>query len=346
MAKSHGPINKNVVDILREINGVRYDSLTKRVVFPLESHDKLQVSLATLRIGVEPLLRSTLAAAQMQNNRNKARASQENYNAEKVLRGRLHERLLSSLADFQKEGVLFAVQNEGRVLIADEMGLGKTRQAIAAAVMFKEDWPVLIICPSSARYHWLEETTSLMAPECLPVDGIVLVENQHYNHRVSHKVIIVSYSTVQKLQALIQSINFNVIIADESHFLKNLKTQRAQCLLPLLKRSRRAILLSGTPALSRPLELFTQLHVLSPHVWPDEKEFARRYCRNPKGKYFSDFRGASNTQELHIMLSNTVMIRRLKKDVMTMLPKKYRSIRKIDVRDEEVKSNFRYCMTP
>ena len=44
----------------------------------------------------------------------------------------------------------------------------------------------------------------------------------------------------------------NVIICDESHYLKNAKTTRTKTLMPLLKASKRCILLSGTPALSRP----------------------------------------------------------------------------------------------
>ena len=47
--------------------------------------------------------------------------------------------------------------------------------------------------------------------------------------------------------------------------------------MPLLHKAARVLLLSGTPALSRPLELFTQLHALSPRVWPDLKSFAARY---------------------------------------------------------------------
>jgi SWI/SNF-related matrix-associated actin-dependent regulator 1 of chromatin subfamily A len=151
----------------------------------------------------------------------------------------------------------------------------------------------------------------------------------------------VSYTLVQKLFALLNNASFNVIIADESHYLKNIKTQRSQCLLPLLKKSKRAILLSGTPALSRPMELFTQLHVLAPHIWPDDKEYAKRYCRSAKGKYWSDYRGASNTKELHVMLSNTVMIRRLKKDVMSKLPSKQRSLIHLRVMDENKLEGFR-----
>ena len=41
------------------------------------------------------------------------------------LRGKIKERLLQSLAPFQREGVLFVLNNNGRALIADEMGLGK-----------------------------------------------------------------------------------------------------------------------------------------------------------------------------------------------------------------------------
>ena len=209
------------------------------------------------------------------------------------------------------------------------------------AVMYREDWPVLIICPSSARYHWLNEITSLITPDCVLPSDIVLVENLQYQYQPNHRFIIVSYSIIQKLFSILSKINFNIVIADESHFLKNVKTQRSQTLLPLLKKSKRAVLLSGTPALSRPMELFTQLHVLSPHIWPDEKEYAKRYCRNSRGKYWSDYRGASNTKELHVMLSSTVMIRRLKKDVMAMLPKKQRTIILLKHIDKESLSNFR-----
>lgn len=42
---------------------------------------------------------------------------------------------------------------------------------------------------------------------------------------------------------------------------------RTKHVLPLLERSRRAVLLTGTPCLSRPIELFTQLHALQPQLF-------------------------------------------------------------------------------
>jgi hypothetical protein len=50
-----------------------------------------------------------------------------------------------------------------------------------------------------------------------------------------------------------------MVIVDESHYLKNTKTKRTKAVLPVLQRAKRVVLLSGTPALSRPNELFTQV---------------------------------------------------------------------------------------
>ena len=64
----------------------------------------------------------------------------------------LPEKLIATLADFQKVGVYWgAVTKKGRCLIADEPGLGKTIQSIGVATYFFNEWPLLVITPSSAR---------------------------------------------------------------------------------------------------------------------------------------------------------------------------------------------------
>ena len=45
--------------------------------------------------------------------------------------------LQKALMEFQKEGIRFGLQRQGRVLIADEMGIGKTVQGIALACCFQ-----------------------------------------------------------------------------------------------------------------------------------------------------------------------------------------------------------------
>jgi SWI/SNF-related matrix-associated actin-dependent regulator of chromatin subfamily A-like protein 1 len=119
-----------------------------------------------------------------------------------------------------------------------------------------------------------------------------------------------------------------VVVADESHFLKSYKASRTRAVLPILQRANRVILLTGTPALSRPAELYSQIQALDKSLFHHFPEFGDRYC-GPKevGGYnfrHRDYSGATNLRELHLLLENTCMIRRLKDDVLTELPKKTR----------------------
>jgi SWI/SNF-related matrix-associated actin-dependent regulator 1 of chromatin subfamily A len=277
------------------------------------------------------------------------------------------------LAPFQKQGVEFILRNEGRALLADDMGLGKTRTSIAAAVAFAHDWPVLIVCPSSARHNWQAELTHLLVPVCLSKSDILVVESasQSLTRRSgTYKFIIISYALMQRMATKTQDANFGILICDECHYLKNGRANRTKALVPMIKAAKRAILISGTPALSRPMELFTQLNALNPKAWPDEREFGRRYCGSSdvsakddvssddgavttnnkegggsgSGSGISEFKGASNTQELHVMLTSTLMIRRQKKDILLSLPEKRREVVKVEIANVAKRERLRQLL--
>lgn len=57
----------------------------------------------------------------------------------------------------------FAVFKQGRLLLADDMGLGKTVQAICIAAYYRNEWPLLVVTPSSVRFTWAEVQTSCRA---------------------------------------------------------------------------------------------------------------------------------------------------------------------------------------
>lgn len=321
------------------------------------------------------------------------------------------------------------------------MGLGKTRTGIAASFVYYRDWPVLIVCPSSARHHWHAELLTILvtnknkktdetqknAPSSSNNKGSKEGENQSNNglseekndddnekyidakkseengantitidmtvdnngetnqaipeiyfpdvkeeeilliEKTNHfqlkpleehkniKYYIISYSLITKLLQTLQLIPFNMMILDESHYIKSRQAKRTQSLVPMIQNSKRAILLSGTPALSRPLELFTQLNALLPKEWNDFKAFGKRYCQDATNKQITRgfkqpslfhnshyrfkgygdnaYKGANHTQELHVILTSTIMIRRLKKDILLQLPKKKRYLIKIDILD-------------
>lgn len=48
------------------------------------------------------------------------------------------------------------MSKQGRLLLADDMGLGKTVQAICIAAYYRNEWPLLVVAPSSVRFTWAE----------------------------------------------------------------------------------------------------------------------------------------------------------------------------------------------
>ena len=66
--------------------------------------------------------------------------------------------LWSSLFPYQQEGVKLAITTHfGKCLLADDMGLGKTYQALTFMDYYRDNTPILIVCPSYLRCHWLQE---------------------------------------------------------------------------------------------------------------------------------------------------------------------------------------------
>ncbi|XP_029875191.1 DNA annealing helicase and endonuclease ZRANB3 isoform X4 [Aquila chrysaetos chrysaetos] len=242
----------------------------------------------------------------------------------------LPERLRKKLLPFQEKGIIFALQRSGRCMIADEMGLGKTIQAIAVSYYYKNEWPLLIVVPSSLRYPWVDEMEKWI-PELSP-DDISIIQNKTDTGRIStSKVTILGYglltSDAQTLVDTLYRQNFKVVVIDESHYMKSRNATRSKILLPIVQKALRAILLTGTPALGRPEELFMQIEALFPRRFGTWSEYAKKYC-NARVRFFGkrtqwDCRGASNLEELHQLLSE-IMIRRLKNDVLTQLPPKVR----------------------
>merc|ERR1719464_921127 len=100
--------------------------------------------------------------------------------------------------------------------------------------------------------------------------------------------------------------------------MKNRTAQRTRELLQLVRAASRVLLLSGTPALARPVELYTQIEAVEPSLFGSFTAFANRYCAPKWTPWGQDLNGASNLEELHANLRR-VMVRRLKADVLDEL---------------------------
>uniref|UniRef100_A0A8C1Q7P2 Zinc finger, RAN-binding domain containing 3 n=1 Tax=Cyprinus carpio TaxID=7962 RepID=A0A8C1Q7P2_CYPCA len=221
----------------------------------------------------------------------------------------LPQKLREKLMPFQREGILFALSMDGRCLIADEMGLGKTIQAISVAYIFKQEWPLLIVVPSSLKYPWIEELEKWI-PELDPRD-INLVESKTDTMSIgTSKVTILGYGLLTTdARPLLEALNkqrFGVILVDESHYLKSRNAARSKILVPIIQNAKRAILLTGTPALGRPEELFMQIDALYPRRFGTWSDYAKKYCNG----YIQKF----NTKNGYIYL-----IRRLRQVVLHLI---------------------------
>ncbi|KAG8496693.1 hypothetical protein CXB51_007940 [Gossypium anomalum] len=274
---------------------------------------------------------------------------------------KLPETLLNSLLPFQLEGIKFGLRRGGRCLIADEMGLGKTLQAIAIAGCFINEGSILVVCPAVLRYSWAEELERWL-PFCLPSD-IQLVFGHRDNPAYLNKyprVVVISYTMLKHLRKSMLEHEWALIIVDESHHLrcsrKSTESAEIQTVLDLAEKVRRIVLLSGTPSLSRFVSnWFAMLLLYRPGLLGVTKyKFAETYCdvnfsqttqgfkreslNTFDGAVLQDFSKGVRLEELNVLLSQAVMIRRLKEHVLVQLPPKRRQLISLRLKKSDIAS--------
>ncbi|CAO2624922.1 SWI/SNF-related matrix-associated actin-dependent regulator of chromatin subfamily A-like protein 1 [Lemmus lemmus] len=312
--------SEELIALFKQMDSRSYDAKTRKWSFLLEEHKKLIAKSRDLQqVQLEPLPKTvTLAfAAQLEKTSLKAKADIP----EADLSG-VDAKLVSNLMPFQREGVSFAISKRGRLLLADDMGLGKTIQAICIAAFYRKEWPLLVVVPSSVRFTW-EQAFLRWLPSLSPENINVIVTGK--GRLTAGLVNIVSFDLLSKLEKQLKT-PFKVVIIDESHFLKNIKTARCRAAVPILKVAKRVILLSGTPAMSRPAELYTQIIAVRPTFFPQFHAFGLRYCDAKRLQWGWDYSGSSNLGELKLLLEEAIMLRRLKSDVLSQLPAKQRKM--------------------
>ncbi|CAE8590077.1 unnamed protein product [Polarella glacialis] len=233
---------------------------------------------------------------------------------------------------FQKEGIRFGLSRQGRCLLADEMGLGKTLQALAIIAQYEGDWPVLVVAPSALRLVWRDQATTWLPHILGPGDVQVLSQGKQEVCKDA-KLVITSYELLSRnarFQARADGQAYKAIIVDEAHYIKDPKSKRTGVILKMCRAATRCVLISGTPAVNRASELCTLLQALLPaKASPSFTKFCERYCERqdqhlPGGAKVVKWLGSKRKTELNALLTGTVMIRRLKNEVLKQLPKKRR----------------------
>ncbi|WP_102028351.1 DEAD/DEAH box helicase [Salirhabdus sp. Marseille-P4669] len=239
---------------------------------------------------------------------------------------KMPERLSTVLREYQKDGYkwmkLLAKYGFGGVL-ADDMGLGKTIQSIAFIVselsnIRESQTPVLIVCPSSLTYNWMQEIMQF-APE---LQAIVMDGNQT-ERQILRKdmkdmdVLITSYPLLRQDIQWYKNQTFHTIFFDEAQAFKNPFTQTARAVKKL--QSERRFGLTGTPIENSLEELWSIYHVIFPELFKGLEEYSHLSRKTIADRV------------------RPFLLRRVKEDVLGELPKKQELLERSDLFPEQKK---------
>ena len=222
------------------------------------------------------------------------------------------------LLSHQIEAVQKLVENK-KYILADDMGLGKTTSTIVAALESGAK-KILIICPASLKINWQREI------ENYTDRSVYISEGKNFSQE--HDFVIINYDIIKnfhdvkkKSDSKILGTNFDLVVVDEAHYIKNGQAQRTKLINDLVKKVDRLWLLTGTPMTSRPMDYFNLLSLVDSPVAKNWMAYAIRYCGgyqfNAGGRKIWNVTGASNLEELRDRTSG-LTLRRLKQDVLDL----------------------------
>ncbi|KFZ24240.1 hypothetical protein V502_01276 [Pseudogymnoascus sp. VKM F-4520 (FW-2644)] len=249
-----------------------------------------------------------------------------------------------TMRDYQLEGLtwMYEICAQGMSgILADEMGLGKTIQTISLIALLREKekylGPHLIVAPLSTLSNWVEEfqkwTPSVPVllyhgdPAKREELRTTKITKHLENGRPTSKfpVVCTSYDIILRDKNYLSHINWEFIIIDEGHRLKNFNSQLFQELRKFTSATR--LLISGTPLQNNLKELWSLLNFLLPTVFVDWEAFESWFdfsdLQDEEGteEFIADQKKQELVKKIHLVLQ-PLLLRRIKADVEHMLPRK------------------------
>ena len=163
----------------------------------------------------------------------------------------------------------------GTGILADEVGLGKT---IEAGIIIKEFLisglakSILILAPPSLIYQWQSEMETKFDLKFFQK------EDNDFVDASSHDLLIFSHSgaVYENQKRLLTSRNWDMVIVDEAHSLKNAETLKYKLVKDLSRKY--TILLSATPIQNNLLELYTMVDLIRPGMLGTKTNFKNKYA--------------------------------------------------------------------
>lgn len=250
----------------------------------------------------------------------------------------------AELRSYQQEGVNWlAFLNKYHLhgILCDDMGLGKTLQTLCivasdhhnraeefakTGAVDARKMPSLIVCPPTLSGHWQQEIKTY-APflSCTAYVGPPSERGRYRDQLDKSDIVITSYDICRNDIDILAPLNWNYLVLDEGHLIKNPRAKVTISVKRLLSNHR--LILSGTPIQNNVLELWSLFDFLMPGFLGAEKVFLDRFAkpiaasRYAKSSSKEQEAGALAIEALHKQVL-PFLLRRLKEEVLDDLPPK------------------------
>jgi SWI/SNF-related matrix-associated actin-dependent regulator 1 of chromatin subfamily A len=233
-----------------------------------------------------------------------------------------------------------------RLILAHDPGLGKTTTAVSFAAFHPmgsfpdhavHEQPIkriVVVCPERARTMWAETFTAWTGRECFRY-GVEGQAGRDWS-MTENGVLIIGYSSVIK-ESFVEKLGHqpfegSLLIVDEAHYLSNHKSKRSIAVRKIAHRFLYTLMLTGTPMLAHPIELYPLLDLAHDGKFQTYWRFATRFANAHKTKFGWDVKGSSNLPELtNLLAANMHRVRKSQAD----LPPKRRVLVPIDIETED-----------
>lgn len=230
------------------------------------------------------------------------------------------------LFPYQEEGANW-LSPRARAGLFDEMGIGKSAQAIRACDNLHA-FRIVVVCPAMLRENWRNEFNKFARLPRRICKGVTKHDYAAWAKN-SFDVLITGYEMIVRWKEWFdrEGQMIDVLIVDESHYVKTPGTQRTKALLGphldgikgIASKAAHTYMLTGTPMANDPSDIFPHLKLCG--IWRDtESAFLARYFYKREGTYGNRYTPRSDMiPELQQMIASCTL-RRTKKDVGLQIP--------------------------
>ncbi len=244
------------------------------------------------------------------------------------------------LFSFQEAAVEY-ILSRPNTLLALDAGTGKTATMITACNHLKAQ-RILVILPQIAKYNWLRKEWPMWSTQPDLTISAINAQDPWPNT----DVVFINYEILERYYKQITAIEWDVLICDESHRIKNKDAKRTRLVLGgtvkmkkeqaeiagLIQAGKRGyysasgikakvkIFATATP-MDRPKDLWTVCEAFDPQgLGADWFKWHRRYCSMVKTPFGWDMNGADHLDELGAMMRARFMVRYNADEVLDLPP--------------------------